>query len=115
MIPMRRLHYNESAFAGNASQFDAERFLKESSLDKSLNYKPFAGGVTFCPERSLAKREVWVPVATLLHRFDIEVSNGGSRKEGRRPPELDHFSPNLGVMSPVKGTELYIRLKPVTV
>lgn len=111
MIPMRQLHYNESAFGGNAGQFDAERFLKDPSLNKSPSYKPFAGGVTYCPGRFLAKREVLVFVATLLHRFDIEVSNGGSEKEGRRPPQIDHVSPNLGVMPPVKGTELYIRLK----
>lgn len=115
MIPVRQLHYNESAFGGNAGQFDAERFFKEPSLNKSLNYKPFAAGVTYCPGRFLAKREVLVFVATLLHRFDIEVSNWGSEKEGRRPPEIDHVSPNLGVMSPVKGTELYIRLKRPTV
>ncbi len=115
MIPIRQLHYSKSAFGGNAGQFDAERFLKEPSLSKSTSYKPFAGGVTYCPVRFLAKREVLVFVATVLHRFDIEVSNGGSKEGGRRPPKIDHVSPNLGIMPPVKGTELHIRLKRPTV
>lgn len=115
MIPIRQLHYSESAFGGNAGQFDAERFLKETSLNKSISYKPFAGGVTHCPGRFLAKREVLVFVATILHRFDIEVLNEGSEERGRRPPKIDHISPNLGIMPPVKGTELYIRLKRPTV
>ena len=116
MIPIRQLHYSESAFGGNASQFDAQRFLKEPSLNKSMSYKPFAGGVTHCPGRFLAKREVLAFVATVLHRFDIEVSNGGGEEKGRRPPPtIDHLSPNLGIMTPVKGTELYIRLKRPTV
>ena len=47
--------------------------MKETSLNRSMSYKPFAGGVTHCPGRFLAKREVLVFVATILHRFDIEV------------------------------------------
>ena len=76
-----------------------------------MSYKPFAGGVTHCPGRSLAKREGLIFVATVLHSFDIEVSNGGSEEKGWRPPPIDdHLSPNLGIMTPVKGSELYIRL-----
>ena len=115
MVPIRELTCSESAFGGNAGQFDAERFLKQPNLNKSLNYKPFGGGVTYCPGRLLARRELLVFVATLLHRFDIEVLKGGSEKEGRQTPTLDQASPTLGVLPPVKGTELYIRLKRVTV
>ena len=115
MIPIRQLTYSETVFGGNAGQFDAERFLKEPSLNKSPNYKPFGGGVTYCPGRLIARREVLVFVATILHRFDIEVSKGGSEKERQQPPKINHACPTLGVLPPVKGTDLYIRLKRVTV
>ena len=115
LIPIRHLHYSESAFGRNAGQFDAERFLKDPTLNRSIDYKPFAGGVMHCPGRYLSKREVLVFAATILNRFAIEISKGGSEEEVRRPPTIDLISPNLGIMSPVKGTDFYIKLKQPTV
>ena len=114
MIPIRQLHYDEDAFGSDADEFDPERFLN-NKLDHSPSYKPFAGGVTHCPGRFLAKQEVLVFVALVLQRFDIElVGNSSVGSEDIRRPEIDHVRPNMGIMAPVKGTEVYIKLKEST-
>ena len=72
-IPIRQLHYGGSAFRGNAGEVDVERsFGKEKESDQKHESQ------TYCPRRFLAKREVLVFVATVLHHFDVEVSNRGS-------------------------------------
>lgn len=68
-IPIRQLHYNGSAFGGNAGEFDVERFLEKKKSDQKHELQ------TYCPRRFLAKREVLVFVATVLLHFDVEVSN----------------------------------------
>ena len=82
IIAIRQLHYSESAFGPSTSQLDPERSLKDPNLKKSMSNKHFAGGVTYCPGRILAIREVLVFVVMVLHSFDIEVSNGGSKRRG---------------------------------
>ena len=114
MIPIRQLHYDEYAFGGDADEFDPNRFLN-NNLDQSPSYRPFAGGITHCPGRFLAKREVLLFVALALHRFDIEVVGNANpdlndEKGVSSPPVIDHVRPNLGIMAPVKGTEVYIKI-----
>lgn len=109
LLVTRHMHSGEEAFGKNADKFEAERFL-DNSLDRSKDYKPFGSGATYCPGRVLAKREVLVFVAIMLHRFDIELLD----KDGMAklsPPELDEVVPTLGIKPPVKGTEVYVRLR----
>ena len=111
IIPIRSLHYNSRAFGENAEQFDANRFL-DNSLDKNPSFRPFAGGITYCPGRFLAKRQTLVFVATLIHRYEIELFGGAKAPDGVcRPPQIDQMSPSLGIMAPVKETQLFVRLK----
>lgn len=60
LLPFRQLHFNEMVFGENASKFDAERFLRNKSLSKSMSFRPFGGGSTYCPGRYVARREVLV-------------------------------------------------------
>lgn len=112
IVPIRSLHYNADVFGRNATQFDPKRFLDNPQLEKNPSYRPFAGGLTYCPGRFLAKRQNVGFVAMLLHRFDIEVVNRERGPKGEMaPPQIDQDSPSLGIMGPVKGTELFVRFK----
>ncbi|KAF7889119.1 hypothetical protein EAF00_009419 [Botryotinia globosa] len=58
MIPYRQLHLDGEAWGPSARDFDPERFLKDKSLTRSLNFRPFGGGHTLCPGRFVAKKSV---------------------------------------------------------
>ena len=47
--PCRQLHFNESVFGKDSSDFDPNRFVNNKSLQRSTSWKPFGGGVSLCP------------------------------------------------------------------
>ncbi len=94
IIPYRQLHMETSIYGESVDQFRHDRFLKESRLAQSKNFRPFGGGVTMCPGRHIAKRAVFLFTAMVLHRFDIEVVGD------RRVLEADLTKPVPGLMSP---------------
>ena len=112
MIAIRELHSNSEAFGPNVDRFDANRFYG-NNLDQSPYFRPFAGGSTYCHGRYLAKRLSLVFVATLLERFEVEIvgkEGEAVEKQGLSAPEIDQVGPHLGIMRPVKGQEVYVRL-----
>ena len=118
LIPFRQLHHKKAIFGSTADRFDAQRFLEDKTLMKSPSFKPFGGGVNYCPGRFLAKQEMLVFVALLLNRFDIELTSE-SLKNGANPmpprfPKLNESTPALGVNDPVKGSDVYVRLRERT-
>lgn len=74
LIPYRQLHLNEAVFGENAADFDITRFLNDSKLAQNLSYRPFGGGITYCPGRFLAKQEIFMALAFLLHRNDVSLT-----------------------------------------
>lgn len=113
MIPIRQLHYDDDAFGGDAEVFDPDRFLK-NDLDHSPSFLPFGERFNSFPRPFLAKREVLAFVALVLHRFEIEIiGNMSDEKADPSLPEIDQVCQTLGIMQPVKGTEVCIRLKEV--
>ena len=114
VIPIRQLHYDDEAFGGDADEFDPQRFLK-NDLDHSPSFLPFGERFDAFPRPFLAKREVLVFVALVLKRFEIEVhSNSSEEKAETSPPQIDSVCQTLGIMQPVKGTEVYISLNEAT-
>ena len=112
IVPIRSLHYDADVFGRDPTAFDPTRFLDKPQLEKDPSYRPFAGGITYCPGRFLAKRQNVGFVAMLLHRFDVEVVGRERGPKGEMaPPAIDQDSPSLGIMGPVKGTELFVRFK----
>ena len=111
MIPVRQLHYDGEAFGGDADEFDAQR-LMNNDIDRSPSFLPFGERFNAFPRPFLAKREVLIFVAFVLQRFEINVvSNVSAGKAEPSPPQIDSKCQTQGIMQPVKGTEVYVRLK----
>lgn len=126
MVPHRLLHFDAGVFGESPGEFRAERWLEEpdgglvkggfldgdgggsNSLARSPSWRPFGGGKTMCSGRFLARFSVTTFVATLLHRFDVELVNSPGL------PRADEGRPVLGTMSIREGEDFKVRLTPRT-
>lgn len=106
LLPFRQLHFNEDAFGGNTHEFDPERFLRDPSLSKSPSFRPFGGGSTYCPGRHVARREVLVFIAFAMSRFELRLD----LENDAVFPKLDTKKPSLGMMMPVAGQDVRVRV-----
>lgn len=115
LVPYRQLHYNEDVFGEDASKFDPERFLVTKDLIHHPSFRPFGGGANYCPGRFIARQEVFVFIALVLHRFDIErVERPDLTRKGtpmNRLPKLSISRPCLGIMGPADGENVLIDVK----
>ena len=105
LIPYRQLHFNEDVFGENATKLDPERFLRRNNLKRSLSYRPFGGGSTYCPGRFIARQEVVAFVGIVLNRFRVTLVT----KSG--VPPLEEMKPCLGIMGPTQGSDLIVRVE----
>ena len=115
LVPYRQLHFNEDAFGEDVSKFNPERFLVNKKLAHSPAFRPFGGGANLCPGRFIARQEVVVFIALVLHRFDIErVEQRNVTQKGtptNRLPNLSMSRPCLGIMGPADGEDVIIEIK----
>ena len=118
LTPYRQLHHNEDVFGDDVGEFNAERFLKKKGLAHHPSFKPFGGGVNYCPGRLIARQEVFVFIALVLHRFDIErVERSDLTPKGTsisHLPKLSMSRPCLGIMGPADGEDVIIDIKQRT-
>ncbi|KAE8168174.1 putative cytochrome P450 [Aspergillus tamarii] len=121
MISYRQLHLNKDAWGANADGFQADRFLKKTSLKSSLSYRPFGGGSGLCPGRQYARETTFCFIAMLLSRYDLAIvtedasSSGGDKAhEVKKPrfPQPDYSKPVVGVTAPGEQEDITIRLTP---
>lgn len=104
IIPYRQLHMDRGVYGESVDQFDPERFRRDPKLATGNNFRPFGGGATMCPGRHVARRAVFLWVAMVLNRFDVEL-------EGEQElMEADLRKPVPGLMSPKEGEDMYVRL-----
>lgn len=102
--PTRQLHFDPLVFGTNVYDFDPERFLRNRELNKSNNFRPFGGGITHCPGRWLAMKEILVCVALILTRFEVEVDPGiEGVLRAQNFPKVGTTMLALGVLPPIKG------------
>ncbi len=115
LMPYRQMHFSAAAFGADAARFNARRFLRDPGLARSPSFRPFGGAATYCPGRFLARREVYVFVVLLLHRFELRLTGGdtpaetaGAGGEAAKPrfPRLDEQKPTGGMMGPVEGDDV---------
>ena len=104
LILHRVLHSNENVWGDSAACFDPERFLKNRALGTHQSYRPFGGGSTYCPGRAIAKQEIFIFLALLLDRLDIDLA------PGQTFPRLDDSQPSIGVTGPRPNMDLYVNV-----
>lgn len=113
VVPLRILHGSEKAWGATVDMFDPSRFIRKKTLARQPFYRPFASGPTYCPGRVLAKQETYAFLATLLHKFDVQLlpALGGffHRKQGF--PYMETGRPPTGVKGPMPGMDLYVGLE----
>ena len=118
LTPYRQLHYNEDVFGDDVDRFDPERFLKDKDLAHHPSFKPFGGGANYCVGRFIARLEVFIFIALVLHRFDIErVERLDLTRKGTSTSQLPKLSmsrPCLGIMGPADGEDVIIHIKQST-
>ncbi|KAI1116626.1 cytochrome P450 [Nemania sp. NC0429] len=111
LIPFRQLHSNRNVWGPSVDEFDPYRFLKRRSLARHPSFRPFGGGGTLCPGRTLAKEQVFGFIAILLHRFDVKLAAGPETQQQQQPfPRLNDLAPSLGIGRPVKGMDVMVYL-----
>ncbi|KAF2202265.1 cytochrome P450 [Delitschia confertaspora ATCC 74209] len=110
IVPYKQMLRDSDVFGHDAEVFRPARFLENKDLVKSPSFRPFGGGMTYCPGRFLAKKEVLLFVTLVLVKFDV-------RKRDRQGgiPRLEEKRPCLGVLSAREGDDLLISVTPATV
>lgn len=111
-IPFHQIHTNEVVWGERCLDFDHTRFLKRKSLARHASFRPFGGGATYCPGRTLAKQEVFSAVAIILHRFDVRLATMGNKVQSQVFPVLNVKTPSLGLNGPVKGMDVIVEMLP---
>ncbi|KAF2827304.1 cytochrome P450 [Ophiobolus disseminans] len=107
LMPYKQMHFDPVVFGSNAADFDSRRFLDNKNLVRSTSYRPFGGAATHCPGRFLARREVYMFVVLVIHRFDVELDTKGGEAKF---PRLDETVPSGGVLTPIEGDGVVIKL-----
>lgn len=102
------LHYDSRLFP-EASEFKHDRFVGEKGRAQARHVKPFGGGVSMCPGRFFAVREVKSFVALALARYEWRIPNGG--QDAKIPP-FDSSRSGLGIYPP--QDDISIRVRPRT-
>lgn len=74
--PFRLTHFSHEIFGADADIFDHERWLLDPKLQNVKGFNPFGGGSHHCPGRVLAKQEVFLFVARVLWKYDVEFVPG---------------------------------------
>ncbi|KAF7926274.1 uncharacterized protein EAE98_006569 [Botrytis deweyae] len=111
MIPYRQLHLDGQAWGPSARDFDPERFLKDKSLTRSQNFRPFGGGHTLCPGRFIAKKSVYTIVALIFSRYDVTLDTDAANQKF---PRIDDATAGIGTMAPMPGEDVKLLIKPAS-
>lgn len=105
------MHFSPTVFGSDVAKFNPTRFLYSKNLAKSTSFRPFGGAASHCPGRFLARREVLMFTALILNRFDISLATKGGQEP--KMPKMDDSLPSGGVLTPVAGDDLILKVRPV--
>ena len=100
-------------FGDHPHEFDYYRFLRNKSLDRHEQFRPFGGGVTLRSGRTVGKYEVLSFVVFLFWRYDLEIV--GTQEEvlgvkGMPFPRLDEAKPSNGMSKQVEGDDPLLKM-----
>lgn len=105
LILHKAMHSNENVWGESHASFNPERFLKDKKLSTNAAYVPFGGGNTYCPGRVIIRKEIYIFLAMLFDRMDIEMT------PGQKFPLLDDTQPSIGVAGPRPDMDLFITVR----
>lgn len=106
IIPSRQTLIDANVFGAEPESFNEKRFLNNPCLHKSPSFRPFGGGISYCPGRVMAKKEVIGFTIALFKKFDISLLY-----EKQKIPKMDTAKPCLGIMDVVDGEDLLLRVR----
>ena len=102
LIPHRVLNRDELIWGRNSEAFQADRFIKDKSLETNPAYRPFGGGSTYCPGRVIAKLQISIFIAVFLDEFEVELV------PGQQFPTIDNTQPSVGTTGPSPDTDVRV-------
>ncbi|KAH9872385.1 hypothetical protein IAQ61_005220 [Plenodomus lingam] len=106
LIPFLQMMMDENVFGARPEEFRHERFLEKPSLAKDPSFRPFGGGLTYCPGRFMAQHEIFMLVALAFGRFDSTLPEAEQQF-----PQMETKKPCLGMMGPAAGHDLHVTLR----
>ena len=97
---------DEQDFGADADSFNPFRLVQDPGLVKSSSFRPFGGGLAYCPGIFVAKMEIIHLTALMFERFKLNVKN-------RSMPfsKLDTAKPSLGVISAKPGSDIILSVQ----
>jgi len=115
-VPTCQLHQNGDTWGPSSGYFDAYRFVGKKELLTSPSYRPFGAGSTLCPGRFLTAPLVFSFIASLIHRWDIQLCDQQNVPSGTawplQFPALDDSSITFGISRPQPGSKVWVKLTP---
>jgi len=107
VVPSTLIHGDERLHP-KPEEFRIKRFLPTDlggdGEDPKVGVRPFGGGVSYCPGRVFAEKQVLGTLAGLVMRYDMEVVEG----KGRFPPNVD-----FEVVTTLKPVKIAFRKRKV--
>ncbi|KAF1950448.1 cytochrome P450 [Byssothecium circinans] len=107
IIPYRQVMLDESVYGCSSHRFIHDRFLEAPELLNGLHFKPFGGGVTLCPGRAVAQKEILTFVALALGKFRVRLPQG-EPKIAHCMPKMNTQTPCLGIMGPETNEDVLV-------
>lgn len=109
IIPYRQMLMDNRVFGADASTFNPARFVNNPGLLNHSSYRPFGGGITYCPGRHLASKEALLTVSLMVGQYRLEKLDSSSAF-----PAMNTIMPCVGVMAPVKDADMQVVVKKLS-
>jgi cytochrome P450 len=98
---------DENVFGADAEVFNYARFLKNPELARNISFRPFGGGLAYCPGRYIAQMEIVTLTALMFGKFHL----GLRHDRGVHFPKMDVAKPCLGVINAVQGHDVILSVR----